>query len=281
MNIYENIKNNIKESEEIYTAVAYDEDGAIHDSTEYYDIDEAIDFVKNRNWDAVIDKDGKTLYSNKSNDFGESSESNKEIQAKVKAMALDSETNKSQDLKESSNWMAYQQEIEDTLELAKDSLDPEMFSDFCEGVINLCQDYINNSNPYGNIMDSELHENVGDKHDYSNEIVKLAKEYLSKEIGRLRTSLKSFEIDHEVTDKEILYELKIHVVKISAVYDMIDDIAEYITNHISALQFDGSIIDNLSGFDADEDIILKFKQNFAITDFGDNIMDGDTRCQES
>lgn len=269
MNIYENIKNNIKESEEIYTAVAYDEGGAIHDSTEYYDLGEAIDFVKNRNWDAVIDKDGKTLYSNRQNDFDES---NKEIQAKAKAMALDSETNKSQDLKESSNWMAYQQEIEDTLELAKDSLDPEMFSDFCEGVINLCQDYINNSNPYGNVMDSELHENVGDKHDYSSEIVKLAKEYLSKEIGKIRTALKGYDIDSKTTEDSILYKLSIHVLTISSVYDMIDDIGEYITNHIPALTYEGSIIDNMTGIDKSEDIILKFKQNFAIKDFGDDIM---------
>lgn len=38
-------------------------------------------------------------------------------------------------------WMKYQHMIEETLESAKEDMDEDAFKDFCEGVINLCQNY--------------------------------------------------------------------------------------------------------------------------------------------
>lgn len=62
------------------------------------------------------------------------------------------ESIKNNSLKES-NWMTYQNQIENTLEAAQNDLDKDRFEEFCEGVINLCQGFIE-GNPY-DIMDSE------------------------------------------------------------------------------------------------------------------------------
>lgn len=45
-------------------------------------------------------------------------------------------------------WMKYQHMIEGTLESAKEDMDEDAFLDFCEGVINLCQNYTGELNQF-------------------------------------------------------------------------------------------------------------------------------------
>lgn len=56
-----------------------------------------------------------------------------------------------------SGWMTFQTRIEDTLEEAKNTLDEDRFNEFCEGVINLCQNYLGELDQY-DIQDSEKKE---------------------------------------------------------------------------------------------------------------------------
>ena len=62
---------------------------------------------------------------------------------------------KESELKE--GWMTFQTRVEDLLEDAKSQLDENNFKDFCEGVINLCQNYLGDLDQYA-IQDSEKKE---------------------------------------------------------------------------------------------------------------------------
>lgn len=56
-----------------------------------------------------------------------------------------------------SGWMTFQTRIEDTLEDAKGTLSKDEFDSFCEGVINICQNYLGDLDQY-DIQDSEKKE---------------------------------------------------------------------------------------------------------------------------
>lgn len=73
-------------------------------------------------------------------------------------MNIYEEIKKGSNLKES-DWMNYQTAVENLLEDAKESLGPDRFAEFCEGVINMCQNYIGDLDPYEE-SDKELKESV-------------------------------------------------------------------------------------------------------------------------
>lgn len=73
-------------------------------------------------------------------------------------MNIYEEIKKGSNLKES-DWMNYQIAIENLLEDAKESLGSDRFAEFCEGIINMCQNYMGDLNQYEE-SDKELKESV-------------------------------------------------------------------------------------------------------------------------
>lgn len=73
-------------------------------------------------------------------------------------MNIYEEIKKGSNLKES-NWMTYQNQIQNTLESAQNDLDTDRFAEFCEGIINMCQNYMGDLDQYEE-SNKELKESV-------------------------------------------------------------------------------------------------------------------------
>ena len=187
-------------------------------------------------------------------------EKNKELQSKAKALALDSEEDKTFVKKVKDNngtfFDIFKTKEGKYVDANNRPLDDEDLKQF-------------------GLEESALTENVGDKNDYSDKIKALATKFCKQHYGRLSTYFKGIEIESKTTPTAIKYKLTLDVLtNLSRVYDDVQELADFISGHIPAVKFVKSDTYNITGSDLNEDLNLYFIQNTEFKDVGgDNVME--------